>query len=275
VERGTLSRIQNILAKAERDGSVRRVRTMTDTAGASALAFDTTPAPVSDPVPFGVPSASSIRTVSATEFDPSLMALLSPGAPVAEQYRALRTRIAQSDRGSAVDVVLVTSPGRGEGKSLTAANLALSTGQDFQTRICLIDADLRTPRLHKLFGVADTPGLSDVLSGSATLAEALIAFENPRMVLLPAGHPPSHPADLLGSTAMRRTIETLRTQFDRVIIDAAAVTPLADVGILAPQVDGVLLVVRAGVTTKPAIQEAVAAIPGDRFLGAVLNDSVA
>lgn len=270
-----MSRIQNILDKAERDGSVRRVRTIPEMGGASALAFDTTPAPATEPVPFAVPSASSIRAARGTQFDPILMALLSPGAPVAEQYRALRTRMAQSDRGSAVDVVLVTSPGRGEGKSLTAANLALTTGQDFQTRICLIDADLRTPRLHKLFGVADTPGLADVLSGGATLAEALIAFENPRIVLLPAGQPPSHPAELLGTTAMRRTVEALRTQFDRVIIDAAAVTPLADIGILAPLVDGVLLVVRAGVTTKPAIQEAVAAIPGDRFLGAVLNDSVA
>ena len=77
--------------------------------------------------------------------------------------------------------------------------------------------------------------------------------------MLPAGQPPAHPAELLGSTAMRRTIETLRSQFDRVIIDAPAAAPLADVGILTPLVDRVLLVVRAGMTTKPAIQEAVAA----------------
>jgi Mrp family chromosome partitioning ATPase len=92
---------------------------------------------------------------------------------------------------------------------------------------------------------------------------------------LPAGRPAALAGELLGSTAMRRTIETLRTQFDRVIIDAPAATPLADVGILAPLVDGVLMVVHSGVTTKPAIQEAVSTIPGDKFLGVVLNGGAA
>ena len=109
----------------------------------------------------------------------------------------------------------------------------------------------------------------------AHLADALVGFEQQQITMLPAGDPPSHPAELLGSTAMRRTIETLRSQFDRVIIDAPAVGPLADVGILAPLVDGALLVVQAGVTTKPAIQEAVSAIGAGKFLGVVLNGSVA
>jgi capsular exopolysaccharide synthesis family protein len=272
-----MSRIQNILEKAEREGSVRRVRTMPETVAATALAYDA-PGPTSPPADEPMPVASEpapARTMPAARFDPNLVAVLASGSPAAEQYRALRTRIAQVDHGSAVDVVLLTSPGRGEGKSLTAANLALTMGQDVQTRVCVVDANLRHPRLHGLFGVAETPGLGDVLAGRATLAEALIRFDDQAMVLLPAGHPPSHPAELLGSTAMRRTIEMLRTQFDRVIIDAPAAGPLADVGILAPLVDGVLLVVHAGVTTKPAIQEAVATIPGDKFLGVVLNGGAA
>ena len=271
-----MSRIQNILEKAERDGSVRRVRTMPDTAGASALAFDDAPAPLATQVEEPRPAASEPgRTVRGARFDRNLVAVLTAGSPVAEQYRALRTRIAQADRGSAVDVVLLTSPGRGEGKSLTAANLSLTMGQDLQTRVCVVDANLRNPRLHGLFGVAEGPGLSDVLAGRATLADALVRFEDQAVVLLPAGQPPAYPAELLGSTAMRRTIELLRTQFDRVIIDAPAAGPLADVGILAPLVDGVLLVVQSGVTTKPAIQEAVSTIPVDKFLGVVLNGGVA
>jgi capsular exopolysaccharide synthesis family protein len=271
-----MSRMQNILEKAERDGSIHRLR-MPDTAGASALAFDTPslalPVVTADePVTEAPPS---LRTARHARFDPNLVAILAPKAPAAEQYRALRTRIAHADHGSAVNVVLVTSPGRGEGKSLTAANLALTMGQDFQTRICVVDADLRHSRLHRLFGIDDTPGLANVLAGDATLADALVRFEDQQIVFLPAGTLPSHPAELLGSTAMRRTIETLRTQFDRVIIDAPAVGPLADVGILAPMVDGVLLVVQAGVTTKPAIQEAVATIGGDKFLGVVLNGGAA
>lgn len=282
-----MSRIQNILDKAERDGSVRRVRPMPETAAARALAYDApaydapaydAPAPIAPHVEPPLPAASepapAARPVRA-RFDPNLVAVLTAGSPAAEQYRALRTRIAQADRGSAVDVVLLTSPGRGEGKSLTAANLALTMGQDLQTRVCVVDANLRHPRLHGLFGVAGAPGLGDVLAGRATLAEALVRFEDQAVVLLPAGQPPSHPAELLGSTAMRRTIEVLRTQFDRVIIDAPAAGPLADVGILAPLVDGVLLVVQSGVTTKPAIQDAVSTIPGDKFLGVVLNGGAA
>lgn len=271
-----MSRIQNILEKAERDGSVRRARPMTETAAATALAFDVSgdASPVmSDSLP--VAASPAPRVVKHARFDPNLVAVLAPGAPAAEQYRALRTRIARADLGSAMDVILVTSPGRGEGKSLTAANLALTMAQDFQTRVCVVDANLRHPSLHGLLGVSDTPGLADVLSGSAALADAVVRFEDQSVAFLPAGHPPSHPAEMLGSTAMRRTLEVLRTQFDRIVIDAPSAGPLADIGILAPMVDGVLLVVRAGVTTKPSIQEAVATIAGDKLLGVVLNESVA
>ena len=277
-----MSRIQNILEKAERDGGVRRVRPMTESAGHSALAFDV-PSPLPPPSMVEdaavrcapAPPVQPARAMRAAQLDPTLLAALAPGAAAGEQYRALRTRVAHADHGAAVDVILVTSPGRGEGKSLTAANLALTMAQDVQTRICVVDADLRHSRIHSLFGVTGTPGLADVLVGRAALSDALIGFEDQQITMLPAGQTPTHPAELLGSTAMRRTIETLRTQFDRVIIDAPSVGPLADVGILAPLVDGVVLVVRSGVTTKPAIQDAVETIGTDKFLGVVLNGATA
>ena len=139
--------------------------------------------------------------------------------------------------------------------------------QDFQRRICIVDADLRHSRLHTLFGLSDGPGLADVLTGRASLSDALIQLEDQQITMLPAGRASAHPAELLGSTAMRQTIETLRSQFDRVIIDAPPTGPLADIGILAPLVDRVVLVVRAGVTTKPAIHDAVAAIDAKQLLG--------
>lgn len=295
-----MSRMQTILEKAERDGNVARVAIIGDTAGATALAFDPTtmaaPSPVitgyagavavpaspalAPPVavePVTVPAATppSVRAVTSAGLDRNLVAALKPGAPTAEQYRALRTRLAHSDHGVPIGAVLVTSPGRREGKSLTCANLALTMAQDVQTRICVVDADLRQSRLHTLFGIPDTPGLVDVLTGRATLAESLVRLEDQQIVVLPAGQIAAHPAELLGSTAMRRTIDTLRTQFDRVIIDAPAIGPLADVGILSPLVDGLLLVVHAGVTTKPAIQEAVATIGTDKLLGVLLNGATA
>jgi capsular exopolysaccharide synthesis family protein len=271
-----MSRIQNILEKAERDGAVRRVHTMVDHAGTSALVLEAPPTftPQDEDNARPAPVTSPARSVRTTGLDRKLVAVLSPGDAAAEQYRALRTRVAQADHGRPLDVMLVTSPGRHEGKSLTAANLALTMAQSFQSRICIVDADLRHSRLHTLFGVKESVGLADVLVGTTVLADALVGLDDQQITMLPAGATPSHPAELLGSTAMRRTIATLRTQFDRVIIDAPSAGPLADVGILAPLVDGVVLVVQAGVTTKPAIQEAVATIGADKFLGIVLNDTI-
>jgi capsular exopolysaccharide synthesis family protein len=273
-----MSRIQSILDKAERDGAVRRVHTIIDQTAGSARAFEAplpmTPlTPQHEDSPHPAPAIPA-RSVRSTGLDRNLVAVLSPGAAAAEQYRALRTRVAQADHGRPLDVILVTSPGRREGKSLTAANLALTMAQNFQSRICIVDADLRYSRLHTMFGVKESVGLADVLVGETMLADALVGLDDQQITVLPAGATPSHPAELLGSTTMRRTIEALRTQFDRVIIDAPAVGPLADVGILAPLVDGVVLVVQAGVTTKPAIHEAVTTIGAGKLLGVVLNDTI-
>src|SRR5205823_5814427 len=120
-----MSRIQNILNKAERDGTVRRMRTTTE---------------------------HQRRTRDAV---------------AAEQYRALRTRVVHADNGAPVHMLLVTSPGRGEGKSITAANLALTMAQEYQQRICLVDANLRHPQVHRLFDISEAPGLADVAGGRA------------------------------------------------------------------------------------------------------------
>jgi capsular exopolysaccharide synthesis family protein len=272
-----MSRIQHILDKAEREGSVLRMRSMTEPA-AAALAFappgDAAAAGTDDIVAEepGAPTLTPVRTVRRAELDPIVIAALEPDAPTAEQYRTLRTRVAQIDHLPA-NVILVTSPGPGEGKSLMTANLGLTMAQDFQSRICVVDADLRRSRLHSLFGLADAPGLADVLAGRVTLPDALSELEDQQITVLPAGHAPDHPGELLGSNAMRLIIQTLRSQFDRVLIDAPPAAPLADIGILTPLVDSVLLVVRADVTTRPAIQEAVATIGPGKLLGVVLNDA--
>ena len=272
-----MSRIQHILDKAEREGSVLRMRSMIEPAASAALAFEPLSglAPEAGTEDIAEPDAPTLtpgRTVRGAALDPIVIAALEPGAPTAEQYRMLRTRVAQTDR-LAANVILVTSPGRGEGKSLLAASLGLTMAQDCRSRICVVDADLRRSTLHRLFGLSDAPGLADVLAGRATLADALTGLEDQQITVLPAGHAPAHPGELLGSNAMRQTIQTLRSQFDRVIIDAPPAAPLADIGILTPLVDSVLLVVRAEVTTRPAIQEAVATIGPARVLGVVLNDA--
>jgi capsular exopolysaccharide synthesis family protein len=298
-----MSRIQNILDKAEREGGVRRMRSVADAGSGSSLAAVDTP-PVMPP-PVVIPPASvqpdlataptgqapvlaalpvttaspaiapapGPRVISGARLDRRLVAAMSPDAIAAEQYRALRTRLVYADNGAPVHVILVTSPGRSEGKTLTAANLGLTMAQEYQHRICVIDADLRHSQMHRMFGLPDAPGLSDVLAGQATLDEAIVFLEEHQISVLPSGYAPAHPAELLGTTAMRRMIDTLRTRFDRVIIDAPAAAPLADVGVLTPLVDSVVLVVRAGFTAKPAIHDAIAAIDPAKLLGVVLNES--
>jgi capsular exopolysaccharide synthesis family protein len=210
----------------------------------------------------------------AAGLDPVLVAALAPHSLAAEQYRALRTRILQSENGAPLRIVLLTSPGKGEGKSVSAANLALTMAQQVPSRVLLLDADLRRPRSHRLLGLDDRqPGLADVLMGGEDLESALVPVPGRNLWVLPAGLPPGHPAELLGSSGMRRVLDTLRTRFDRVVVDTPPIAPLADVRILSPMADGIVLVVRAGVTPRPAIERALAGFDRKRVLGIVLNDA--
>ncbi len=191
----------------------------------------------------------------------------------AEQYRSLRTRLKRLESTRVLRTIAITSPNKGDGKSLTAANLALTMAQEVQQRVLLIDADLRRPNVHQLFGLGDGPGLGDLLMNVAELDQALVWLPEHHLTVLPAGIPPGNPAELLGTATMRRILDTLRTRFDRILIDVPPVAPLADLQILAPAVDGLLMIVRAGVTPKPAIERALAGLDPSRVLGLVLNEA--
>jgi non-specific protein-tyrosine kinase len=275
-----MSRIQNILDKAEREGAVRRIRPLTEQTIAGVATLEQ-PVTLGPPAIDGgpardvsvAPASAPMRVISGVRLSPSLIAAMSPSGIAAEQYRALRTRIVHRETGGAVNVVLITSPGRGDGKSLTVANLGLAMAQEYQQRICVVDADFRSPQQHRLFGLPEAPGLSDVLMGRASVDEGLVALEEHRLSVMPAGTLSAHPAELFGTTTMRRTLEALRSRFDRIVIDSPAATPLADVGILTALVDSVVLIVRAGVTSKPAIHDAIGAIDAGKLLGIVLNEA--
>jgi len=175
-----------------------------------------------------------------------------------------------------VKVIMITSPGHAEGKSVTAANLALTIAREYQRPICLVDANLRSPRLHEMFGLDASevgPGLVDVLAGRATLEQALTFVEPAGVTLLPAGDGAEHPAELLGTPLMRRVIDQLRAQFDRVVIDTPAALPMVDLGLLEPLADRIVLVVRAGITSKASIQDVMSTLDAQRLLGVVLNEA--
>jgi protein-tyrosine kinase len=297
-----MSRIQNILDKAEREGTALRTShmgapaatvpitievpgrvpeepamivpggasTAHTPAGATAVGAPTLAA--ASPAPSSATSSDALEHVSV-RLNPLLVAGLAPKSLAAEQYRALRTRLAQAEGSSALRTVLVTSPQKGEGKSVTSANLALTMAQELQRRVVIVEADLRKPSMQQLFGLPPGPGLAEYLCGGCELNEAMKYLPEYNLTVIPAGEAPTNPAELLGSTAMRRLLDHLRTRFDRVILDTPPVLPLADVAVLAPIVDGALLVVRAGVTPKPAIENALRSFDSSRLLGIVLNDS--
>jgi capsular exopolysaccharide synthesis family protein len=280
-----MSRIQEILSKAERDGTVRRTRALSDSApGGAAVAVPPAPVPhIVAPPPYepAVPPWTSAATAPALEapsvssvtptLDPRLVPALAPQAPAAERYRMLRTRIKRAENGRPLRAIVVTSPGQGDGKSLTAANLALTMAQEFHERVLLLDADLRRPTVARLFGLDEGPGLSDVLLGLHDIDDALVHLADQHLTVMPAGSPAAQPAELLGSAAMRRVLDSLRSRFDRILIDMPPVGPLADVHVMAPLTDGLVMVVRAGITPKPAIERALSGLDMSKVLGLVLN----
>ena len=279
-----MSRIQNILDKAEREGTARRTVGVVGASGGTVtvpVTIDIPTPPPHDREAVVAPGAGAATAASgaaavaeySVRLNPLLVAGLAPKSPASEQYRSLRTRLSLAEGAAGLRTVLVTSPQKGEGKSITAANLALTMAQELQRRVVIVEADLRKPSLQHLFGLPAGPGLSEYLAGAAELAEAMRFLPDYNLTVIPAGSTPMNPAELLGSTAMRRMLDQLRTRFDRVILDSPPVMPLADVAILAPMVDGALLVVRAGVTPKPAIENALRSFDASRLLGVVLNES--
>lgn len=194
-----------------------------------------------------------------------------------EAFRNLRTSLIWSDGGEALKTLVVTSATPGEGKTLTAANLAVTLAYD-GLRVLLVDCDIRRPRVHGMFRVPRAPGLMEMLTTTAApgvqppqaIRETAIAG----LFVLTCGALPSNAANLLSGTRMRVLLQELREQFDMIVLDTPPVLATADAGIVASLTDGVLLVVRAGATDRNAAQRACQHLGnvGARVIGTVLND---
>ena len=202
-----------------------------------------------------------------------LVSLASPEDPSAEAYRAFRTNVTfVNAEERALKLLCVTSPGPGEGKSTTAANLAITLAQQ-GTHVLLVDADLRRPVVHRAFNLVQEPGLTDILVGAATLREAARPNVVTNLDVLPAGALPPNPSELLGSAAMHRLLEQLRAEYDMVIFDSPPALAVTDSTVLGASTDGMIIVVRAGETEEAAAQQALEQFRRvhARVAGAVLN----
>lgn len=187
-----------------------------------------------------------------------------------EQYRRLAAALHQAQRTSGFKVVMVASAVAGEGKTLTASNLAMTLSESYRRDVLLIDADLRRPSLHSVFQIPGAPGLSD---GLVTANEPKLPLHrvSERLAVLPAGQPTSDPIGALTSERMRRLIDEAREVFDWVVIDTPPVGLLTDAALLSSMADGVVLVVKAESTPHDMVNRAVQAIGRERVLGTVLN----
>jgi capsular exopolysaccharide synthesis family protein len=189
-----------------------------------------------------------------------------------EQYRKLAATLHQAQAVQGLKVVMIASAVAGEGKTLTASNLALTLSESYQLRVLLVDGDLRRPSLHTVFSIDGAPGLSEGLMASEERQFTLHAVSD-RLTILPAGRPTSDPMAGLTSARMRRLIDEARDAFDWVIIDTPPVGLLPDGRVLASMVEGVVLVVKAGETPFPVVQRALEALGRDRVIGVVLNQA--
>jgi exopolysaccharide/PEP-CTERM locus tyrosine autokinase len=205
--------------------------------------------------------------------DRRLVTLTDHQSAAAEQFRLLRTKIMCKDMACGPRTLMVTSPQTLDGKSTVASNLAVAIAQGINEYVLLVDCDLRKPSLHKLFGIGQADGLREYLEEGNSVAPYLKTTEVNKLTLLPAGHPPLNPAELLSSEKMRQLVEELKNRYqDRhIIFDTAPAGFAAETGFLSTVVDGVLMVIRLGKTSSKATMQAIEHIPRDKILGVVSN----
>lgn len=193
---------------------------------------------------------------------------------VREAYKALRTNVSFSlAEEKASNVLLVTSSFQSEGKSTTSINLARSYAENNDNKVLLVDCDLRKPKIARLLELRSEAGLSNVLVKPQLLDSAIIPSGTENLDVLLSGSIPPNPSELLGSARMKQLIETVRERYNYIIIDTPPITMVTDAMVLAPSTDGVLIVVRAGISERGPVVHAVTQLEyaQAKILGFILN----
>lgn len=213
----------------------------------------------------------SIRGILAARVEPHLVAITEPRSPACEQFRVLRTHLLQAREREGKRAFVITSAGVGEGKTLTALNLAWLLAQTDGATALVIDADLRRPCIADYLAVESEYGLSEVLTGEIKLAEAILKLQPSGLHLLPGGAAREDVAELLSGPRFGRLLDEARKLFDYIIIDAPPLGVFTDANLLINRADAALLVVRASKTRYAVVDELLEQLPRERMLGVVLN----
>ena len=194
---------------------------------------------------------------------------------VEETYKSLRTNIVFSLPEDGCKLIEVTSSTQGEGKSVTAINLAIALAKN-GVKVVLIDCDLRMPTVAKKLKIKQRPGLTNLLFGLNN-AQEIVYYHPSGIDVIPAGDLPPNPSEILGSSRMMSTLEYLKKYFDYIILDAPPVGVVTDAAVLAPKVSGIVVVVRQGLASREGVDAAInkLKIANGNILGFVLTDSSA
>ena len=228
------------------------------------------PAAVALPEAFSLDSLPTMRPAPLP--DARLVCLTDPGSLGAEKFRVLGLKLRNLREQRKLKRIVVTGTAPEEGKSLVAANLALNQSRSKILKTLLVDGDFRRPMVAKRFGVGTLlPGLSECLRGEKQLSEVVYRLEGTGLSILPAGMAPENPLELMQSGRLPEVFDRLGSVFDWIIIDTPPLFPLADTTFWMKMSDGVLFVVREGVTERKTLQRAVDALDRATLLGVVVN----
>jgi exopolysaccharide/PEP-CTERM locus tyrosine autokinase len=214
------------------------------------------------------------RVVEGIAANQRLVAYYEPGSLAAEQFRKLRTQLLRLRLSRPPRTILVTSATAGEGKTLVAANLAAGIAYDLNAYALLVDCDLRNPSLGQWFSLNNGYGLADYLIGKKEIPELLLKTEVEKLKVLLSGTMQDNPTELIGSAKMEALIQEFKSRYnDRyVILDSPPLLSTSEPEVLSKFVDGIVIVVRAGVTPRENLKQAISSLEKEKILGFVLND---
>lgn len=190
------------------------------------------------------------------DVDGRILALTDSHSYLAEQYKVLRTNLYSISPEKPIRTIALTSAQAQEGKTITSCNLAYTMSLDKEKKILLVDSDCRKPAVHKMFAIPRKPGFTDILNGKATVEEFAKKPLCNDLYIIPSGSLVANTSELLSSTKIKNVINTLKTKFDYIIFDTPPVINVTDSSILGAICDGVILVVREGMTPKNMVEEA-------------------
>lgn len=212
------------------------------------------------------------NALNPSQVDGRVVTLTAPASTAAEQYRTLYYRLERMRDLRPMKVIAITSAIPGEGKTVTAVNLALTAARgNPDSRILLVDADMRRSQVSDYLGVRSKPGLVELLAGEAEMRDVVRRFKSTSLAIIPSGGTCEEPTQILAGARMKRLLQLLRDAFDEVYFDLPPTLPFADASILGCQTDGVLMVIRAGSTPVNRIDQAMEHLVGSPMIGCVLN----